>query len=57
MKPKLCMVGYGPVIAIGKEIAAEYKSAADFIFVNSLLECAGEAATEVSNRGVGRSAK
>jgi transcriptional regulator with PAS, ATPase and Fis domain len=38
MKPKLCMVGYGPVIAIGKEIAAEYKSAADFIFVNSLLE-------------------
>ena len=38
MKPKLCMVGYDLVIAIGKEIAAEYKSAADFIFVNSLLE-------------------
>lgn len=38
MKPKLCITGYPPVIAIGKEIAKEFKKAADFIYVNSLLE-------------------
>ncbi len=38
MKPRLCIVGYNPVIEIGKEIAEEYKGAADFIFCDTLLE-------------------
>ena len=38
MKPKLCIVGYKPVIAIGRKVAAEVQSDASFLFVNSLLE-------------------
>lgn len=38
IRPKLCITGYPPVIAIGREIAKEFKGAADFIYVNSLLE-------------------
>jgi len=37
-RPKLCITGYPPVIAIGKEIAKEFKGVADFLYVNSLLE-------------------
>ena len=38
MKPRLCIVGYKPVIALARKAAAEVKSEADFIFVTSLLE-------------------
>jgi transcriptional regulator with PAS, ATPase and Fis domain len=38
MKPRLCIVGYRPVIALARKAAAEVRSEADFIFVNSLLE-------------------
>ncbi|HYB21250.1 MAG TPA: sigma 54-interacting transcriptional regulator [Thermodesulfobacteriota bacterium] len=38
MKPKLCIVGYRPVIAISRKVAAEFREEADFIFVISLLE-------------------
>jgi hypothetical protein len=38
MKPRLCIVGYKPVIALARKAAAEVRSEADFIFVTSLLE-------------------
>ena len=38
MKPRLCIVGNSPVIAIGEEIAAEFQGTADFLFVKGLLE-------------------
>src|SRR5512140_2672376 len=38
MKPRLCIVGYSPVIAIARKVASEFKRKADFLFVNSLLE-------------------
>jgi len=38
MKPKLCIVGYKPLIAIARKVASEFSDVADFIFINSLLE-------------------
>lgn len=38
MKPRLCIVGYSPVIAIARKVASEFRRKADFLFVNSLLE-------------------
>jgi transcriptional regulator, propionate catabolism operon regulatory protein len=38
MRPRLCVVGYAPVIAFARQIAQEYEAAADFAFVTSLLE-------------------
>jgi transcriptional regulator with PAS, ATPase and Fis domain len=37
MKPRLCVVGYTPVITIARKVAAEVRSAT-FLYVNSLLE-------------------
>lgn len=38
MRPRLCVVGYAPVIAFAREIAHEFQDAAEFFFVTSLLE-------------------
>jgi len=38
MIPRICIVGYAPVIAFAKEIAQDFKDAAEFVFVTSLLE-------------------
>jgi propionate catabolism operon transcriptional regulator len=38
MRPRLCVVGYAPVIAFAREIAHEFREAAEFVFVTSLLE-------------------
>jgi len=38
MKPKLCFVGYKPLIALAKKVAREFHSVADFLFLFSLLE-------------------
>lgn len=38
MKPRLCIIGYPPVIKISKEVANEFKEVAEFIYINSLLE-------------------
>jgi len=38
MRPRLCVVGYAPVIAFAREIAEDFKDAAEFVFVTSLLE-------------------
>src|SRR5512136_226470 len=38
MLPRICIVGYAPVIAFAKEIAQDFKDAAEFVFVTSLLE-------------------
>jgi transcriptional regulator with PAS, ATPase and Fis domain len=38
MKPRLCIVGYSPVIDIARKVASEFRRKADFLFVNSLLE-------------------
>lgn len=38
MKPKLCIVGYQPVINISKKVAQEFKRLADFIFICALME-------------------
>ena len=38
MRPRLCVVGYAPVITFAREIALDFKEAAEFLFVTSLLE-------------------
>jgi transcriptional regulator, propionate catabolism operon regulatory protein len=38
MKPKLCIVGYQPVINIAKKAAREFAKVADFIFICALME-------------------
>ncbi|MBW2121305.1 MAG: sigma 54-interacting transcriptional regulator [Deltaproteobacteria bacterium] len=38
MKPKLCVVGYKPVIAIARKVAWEFNETADFIFIRALIE-------------------
>ncbi len=38
MLPRICIVGYAPVIAFAREIAQDFKDAAEFVFVTSLLE-------------------
>lgn len=38
MRPRLCVVGYAPVIAFAREVAHDFKDAAEFVFVTSLLE-------------------
>ncbi len=38
MRPRLCVVGYAPVIAFAREIAQDFEEAAEFVFVTSLLE-------------------
>jgi transcriptional regulator, propionate catabolism operon regulatory protein len=38
MLPRICVVGYAPVIAFAQEIAQDFKDAAEFVFVTSLLE-------------------
>lgn len=47
MKPKLCIVGYKPVIAIARKVASEFGDVADFIFITSLLEEAGTFLREI----------
>ncbi len=47
MKPKICIVGYKPVIAIARKVASEFEALADFIFITSLLEEAGSALREI----------
>jgi propionate catabolism operon transcriptional regulator len=38
MKPKICIVGYQPVINIAKKVSREFKGQAEFIFICSLME-------------------
>jgi len=38
MKPKLCIVGYQPVINIARKAAREFSDVADFIFICALME-------------------
>lgn len=38
MRPRLCVVGYAPVIAFAREVAHDFKDVAEFVFVTSLLE-------------------
>lgn len=38
MAPRICIVGYPPVIAFAREVARDFERAADFVFVPSLLE-------------------
>ena len=38
MRPRICIVGYAPVIAFAKDVARTFQAAADFVFVTSLLE-------------------
>jgi len=38
MKPKLCIVGYQPVINIAQKAAREFSGVADFIFICALME-------------------
>jgi transcriptional regulator with PAS, ATPase and Fis domain len=38
MRPRVCIVGYAPVIAFAREVARTFQDAADFAFVTSLLE-------------------
>ncbi|MBW1695286.1 MAG: sigma 54-interacting transcriptional regulator [Deltaproteobacteria bacterium] len=38
MKPRLCIVGYQPVINIAKKVAMEFKDSAQFIFICALME-------------------
>ena len=38
MRPRICIVGYAPVIGFAREVAQDYRDAAEFVFVTSLLE-------------------
>ena len=38
MKPKLCIVGYQPVINIAQKSSREFAKMADFIFICALME-------------------
>ena len=38
MKPKLCFVGYKPLIALAKKATREFQGLADFLFIFSLME-------------------
>jgi propionate catabolism operon transcriptional regulator len=47
MKPRLCIVGYQPVITIARKAAREFNKAADFIFICALMEGALPQLSEV----------
>jgi hypothetical protein len=47
MKPRLCIVGYQPVITIARKVAREFNKAADFIFICALMEGALPQLSEV----------
>ncbi len=38
MRPRICIVGYPPVISFAREVAHDFEEAAEFTFVTSLLE-------------------
>ena len=38
MKPKLCFVGYKPLITLAKKAARDFQGLADFLFIFSLME-------------------
>ena len=38
MKPKLCFVGYKPLITLAKKAAREFQGIADFLFIFSVME-------------------
>ncbi len=38
MRPRICIVGYPPVIRFAREVAHDFEEAAEFVFVTSLLE-------------------